>query len=227
MTKARTLLRRWHIWLGWVVALPFLLWTVSGLVMVAKPIEEVRGEGLIGEAPLLPFGTRVTPPQIGPRPVSSIVLEQRSDGPKWLIRYADGASRLAEASTGRLLPPITAAEAASLLKARYTGPATIAAVDRTSTEDPPIDFRRKVEAWRITMSDGTRFYLSAATGEILAKRTGWWRFYDLMWALHIMDLRTREDTHNPLVIGFGILALVTTILAIALLPATIRRRGRS
>ena len=24
-----------------------------------------------------------------------------------------------------------------------------------------------------------------------------------MWGLHIMDLETREDAHNPLLIGFG------------------------
>jgi hypothetical protein len=39
-----------------------------------------------------------------------------------------------------------------------------------------------------------------------------------------MDLRTREDTSNPLVIGFGIVTLVTTILALILLPLTLRRR---
>ena len=34
---------RWHIWLGWVVGLPVLMWTVTGLFMVARPIDEVRG----------------------------------------------------------------------------------------------------------------------------------------------------------------------------------------
>ena len=110
--------------------------------------------------------------------------------------------------------------------ARYTGKASIAAVDRTPADKPPLDLRRKVEAWRVTMSDGTRFYLNAATGEVVAKRTAFWRFYDFMWGIHIMDPGGREDTHNPWVIGFGLLALVTTILAIVMLPMTIARRGR-
>jgi uncharacterized iron-regulated membrane protein len=62
--KTRHTLRRLHIWLGWLVAAPFLLWTVSGLVMVVKPIEEVRGEGLLLEAPLLAPGTPLTPPAL-------------------------------------------------------------------------------------------------------------------------------------------------------------------
>jgi Kef-type K+ transport system membrane component KefB len=47
-----------------------------------------------------------------------------------------------------------------------------------------------------------------------------------MWGLHIMDLQTREDAHNPLLIGFAIVSVVTTFLALALLPMTIRRRRK-
>lgn len=226
MARLRQRLRRWHIWLGWIVGLPFLAWTVSGLVMVARPIEVVRGEGLIAEAPALPSGLVPVPPAIGPRPVASLRLESRPSGPKWLIRYADGGARLADPRTGRLLPPPAAADAAAIVEARYTGDARIAAVERTSANAPPIDLRRKVDAWRVTMSDGTRFYLDAATGEILARRTRWWRFYDLMWGIHIMDPETREDAHNPYVIGFGIVSLLTVLLAFLLLPLTLGRRRR-
>jgi len=227
VNKARTLLRKYHIWLGWVIGLPFLFWCISGLVMVMKPIEEVRGTHLLGDAPVLPSGLSPVPPQIGPRPVQSLLLEPRSDGPKWLIRYKDGGSRLADPATGGLLPPLSAARAVAELKARYAGEAEVSAVDRTSADNPPLDLRRPVETWRISMNDGTRFYVSTATGEIVARRTQFWRFYDFMWGLHIMDLKTREDTHNPLVIGFGIVALGTTLLALVLLPMTIRRRRRT
>lgn len=225
--KLRHRLRRYHIWLGWLVGLPLLAWTVSGLVMVARPIETVRGEDLLSEAPPVAAGAELVPPQIGPRPVATLRLEQRPDGARWLIGYADGGSRLADGATGRLLPPLRADEAARLVSARYTGTAQISAVDRTSAEKPPIDLRRPVESWRVRMSDGTRFYLDAATGEILARRTRWWRFYDWMWGLHIMDLRTREDSHNPLAIGLGAVTLVTTLMALALLPMTLRRRRRA
>jgi uncharacterized iron-regulated membrane protein len=222
--KFRQRLRRWHIWLGWIVGLPFLAWTISGLAMVARPIETVRGEGLIAEAQPLPAGFGAVPPAIGPRPLASLRLESRADGPKWLLKYADGGTRLADGATGRLLPPLGAADAARIVEARYTGKASIAAVDRTPAEAPPLDLRRKVAAWRVTMSDGTRIYLDAATGEILARRTRWWRFYDLMWGIHIMDLETREDAHNPLLIGFAGVSLVTALLALLLLPAASRRR---
>ena len=76
------------------------------------------------------------------------------------------------------------------------------------------------------MSDGTHFYVDAGSGQVLASRTAWWRFYDFMWGLHIMDPAGREDTHNPFVIGFGIAALVSTLLAAMLLPMVTRRRRK-
>jgi hypothetical protein len=39
-----------------------------------------------------------------------------------------------------------------------------------------------------------------------------------------MDLKTREDAHNPLLIGFAIAGLAMSLLALALLPMTVRRR---
>ncbi|HEY0043700.1 MAG TPA: PepSY domain-containing protein [Allosphingosinicella sp.] len=224
--RLRHSLRRYHIWLGWVVGVPLLLWTLSGVVMVARPIEAVRGSDLLAEPTPLPSGLIAVPPVIGPRAVESLRLEKRSDGPKWVVRYADGTARLADPANGRLLPALTAADAAGEVSARYLGKARIRGVDRTSADHPPLDLRRPVDAWRVTMSDGTRFYLDAATGEVLARRTRWWRFYDFMWGLHIMDLQTREDSHNPWVIGFGVVTLLTTIMALVLLPMTISRRRR-
>jgi len=224
--RGRQTLRRYHIWLGWIVGLPLLAWTVSGLVMVARPIEEVRGTDLLREAPALALTAPPVPPRIGPRPVETLTLEQRSGGPTWVIRYVGGDGRLADAATGALLSALTASAAAEEVRGRYTGKAQVAGVGRTSADNPPIDLRRKVASWRVTMSDGTRFYVDAATGEIIARRTRFWRIYDFMWGLHIMDLKTREDTHNPLVIGLGLITFVTTIMAIVLLPMSIRRRRK-
>ena len=102
----------------------------------------------------------------------------------------------------------------------------MSSVSRTAPDTPPLELRRPIATWRVSFEDGTNFYVDAGSGQIVARRTAWWRFYDLMWGLHIMDLETREDMHNPLVLGFGLLAAVTSILAIVMLPLTIRRRRK-
>jgi len=223
----RSRLRRYHIWLAWVAAIPVLLWIVSGLVMVARPIEEVRGEGLLKPASTMRLVGTPIPPRIAGVSLTSLSLEQRAAGPRWVVKLADGTTRLADPDTGLLLPPLSAADAVREVQVRYTGTAAVRSVKRTSPDDPPLDLRRPLSSWQVTMDDGARFYVDAASGQIVATRTRWWRFYDLMWGLHIMDPATREDTHNPWIIGLGLIAFAVSVIGLILLPKTIKRkRGR-
>ena len=222
----RARLRRWHVWLGWIIAIPMLLWTVSGVVMVIKPIEEVRGEHLMASTPAMRLAASVVPPQLDGLPLKSLALQPRAGGPRWVVTLEDGTTRLADPASGALMPRLSAADAVREVMARYTGKARVVSVTRTDREHPPLDLRRPVETWQVRMSDGTHFYVDAGSGEVVARRTGWWRFYDFMWGLHIMDPGGREDTHNPFVVGFGLVALVTTLLAIILLPLVTRRRRK-
>ncbi len=226
MGAMRSRLRRWHVWLGWLVGLPFLFWTVSGLVMVAKPIEEVRGEHLVAKPDTISVAGSLVAPQVEGRPVRSISLEPRADGPRWKIGFADGEWRLADPATGRLLPRLGATDVARELTARYVGTAKLVEVSRIDADAPPLELRRAMNGWRVRMSDDTHFYIDGGSGEIVAKRTRWWRFYDLMWGLHIMDLQGRSDTNNPWIVSLAALSLGMVLLALTLLPmTTIRRNG--
>ena len=202
-----------------------LFWTVSGLVMVAKPIEEVRGENLIAKPKPISVATPLLAPQVEGRQVLAITLKSRADGPRWEIDFADGERRLADPATGRLLPRLGAADAARELSARYIGTSRVAEVSRIEADSPPLELRRAMNGWRVRMEDDTHFYIDGGSGEIVARRTSWWRFYDLMWGLHIMDLQGREDTHNPWIVSFAALSLGMVLLALTLLPMTIRRRN--
>ena len=82
-----------------------------------------------------------------------------------------------------------------------------AVVERTAQRMRADQMKRRVEAPEIGLGCRESEMLHTIikdTGEIAARRTAWWRFYDFMWGLHIMDLQTREDAHNPWLIGFGI-----------------------
>jgi hypothetical protein len=221
----RSTLRRWHIWLGWLVGVPFLFWALSGLIMVWKPMEEVRGTDLLAApAPVVLNAPAVLPSVIAGLPITRVSLEQRASGPRWVIELRGGPTRLADPVTGQLLPPPSAADAAAEVTARWRGDARVQSVARTSTDSPPLALRRPVATWQVSMSDGTQVFVVADSGAVLATRTGWWRFYDWMWGLHIMDLGGREDTHHPTLIAFAAISLVTVLLALVLLPLSIRRR---
>lgn len=213
---------KWHIWLGWLAGVPLLLWTISGLVMVARPIEEVRGTALRAEAPAVELGE--APPVFpridsGIRAVDSVDLVQRPGGAQWVIRFQDGGGRRASVETGAYLAPqLTSDEAATIAEAAYAGDAPLSKMQRFDAEHNPLDLRRGRPAWRATFGDSDRLYVDAETGDVLAVRTGFWRVYDFMWGLHIMDLQTREDTHHPIIIVAGILAVLMTLFGLIVLP---------
>jgi hypothetical protein len=225
MGAMRSRLRRWHVWLGWLVGLPFLFWTVSGLVMVAKPIEEVRGEHLVVKPKPISLAAPLVTPRVEGRTITALGLKPRADGPRWEIEFAGGERRLADPATGRLLPRLGPADVTKELMARYVGTAKVVDVSRVDSDSPPLELRRAMNGWRVRMSDDSHFYIDGGSGEIIARRTGWWRLYDFMWGLHIMDLQGREDTHNPWVVSFALLSLGMVLLAFMLLPMTIRRKN--
>ena len=222
--RLRSTLRRWHIWLGWIVGVPMLFWTLSGVVMVVRPIEEVRGTALLADPKPFALATPPVAPLVEGRPLASLTLAPRAAGPRWVLLFADGGTRLADPASGALLPAYGAADAVREVMARYTGKASVVGASRTDRASPPMDLRRPIDSWQVAMSDGTRFYVDAGSGEVVARRTRFWRFYDWMWGLHIMDLQTREDTHHPWIIAFGLVALLTTLLALVMLPLTGKRR---
>ena len=143
-----------------------------------------------------------------------------------MLNFADGETRLADPKSGRMMAELGAADAAHEVQGRYRGTATVTSTDRIDPNAPPLELRKAAHAWRVSMSDDTHFYVDARSGEIIAKRTGWWRIYDFMWGIHIMDLQGREDTNNPWVITFGAMSAIMTVLAIVLLVMTTKKKPK-
>lgn len=218
---------RWHIWLGWLAGVPLLLWVVSGLTMVAKPIEEVRGNHLRIEQTRQAFSGNPRPIAFQPDG-SAQAVEMRSlmQNGRFvtLVTRPDGSVDRYDATTGRPMGDITETEARALVVREIVGGDAIAGTRRFAAEDAPFDFRRPVAVWQVTLRDGTHVYVGEDSGAIEAVRTRWWRFYDFMWGLHIMDLQTREDTHHPVLIVSALLSLGMVVLGGVLMFR--RRRAR-
>lgn len=213
-------LHNWHVWLGWLIAIPLILWTASGLFMAARPIEEVRGTDLRAASERMPPITPIAPTLEG-RAVETLKLEQQGGRPIWVIAYVDGARRRADAASGALLGPVSGAEAAQLADAAREGVDEVRSVTRSPAGDPPLDLRQPRPAWAVRYADGSRFYVDADSGELMAVRTSYWRLYDFMWGLHIMDLQTREKISHPVLIIFAVLSLLGMLLGTVLM---LRRR---
>lgn len=213
---------RWHIWLGWAVALPLLMWTITGLVMVARPIAEVRGESLRAKSPSADAATLVFPKLTGR--IEGVKLVQQPDGPVWVVTEQGGGRYRYSAKDGSIVPPVIEVEAGAIAQAAYAGDAAIESVKYVPADEAPVELRSSANSWRASFADGTHIFIDDSTGEVLALRTRWWRFYDFLFGLHIMDPKAHEDAHNPFVVVFGAITLVGALLGSILLFR--RRKAR-
>ena len=227
MTK-RKLLARAHIWLGWIIVVPLLFWTVSGLWMAARPIDEVRGVHLKAAPPALTRDQPLVIPKF-PRdhgaPVS-VRLEQQQGGPVWIAVFAHGHEMRASAGNGKWLPAVGEAEARTIAQRWYTPRSAIVSATHTPADAPPSALRRERPAWGVVFADGSHVYVDADTGSLLAIRSGQWRAYDWMWGLHIMDLQSRENTSHLVLIVFAAVAAISIVVGLILLPMRRRRTGK-
>lgn len=171
------LLARLHIWLGWLVGVPLLLWTISGLFMVSQPIETVRGAHLKATAPPLD-ASFVISPALTKKPVQSLHLIQQNARPLWIIAYGDGSRRRANGGNGALMPGVTEAEARQLAENSFAGKAVLETIARFGADNPLLDLRRARPSWQAGFSDGTHVYIDADTGETLAIRSQLWRVFE-------------------------------------------------
>ncbi len=214
---------RWHVWLGWIVGLPILMWAVTGLVMVARPIEEVRGDHMRA-APVAIDPADIAFPADIDDPIREAHLVAQPDGPQWIVTAADGRRWRYSAVHGTATPPVVADEARRIAEAAYAGNADYLGTAYSAPGEAPVEARSDGAVWAVTFADDATVYIDDATGEVLALRTGHWRLYDFLYGLHIMDPQTREDAHNPFAVAFATLAVLGALLGCILLFR--RRKAR-
>ena len=108
MAKAMRLFAKWHIWLGWLVGVPMLMWTVTGLVMVITPIEEVRGNYLRIEKTerALPRDTNISVslPSASTKPVRSVTTQVERGETITRITYMDGTTERYRPDGKKMMP---------------------------------------------------------------------------------------------------------------------------
>ena len=169
-------LAKWHIWLGWLVGVPIVMWTATGLFMVAKPIEEVRGNHLRiaqDEAPLVIEGSALATEEMQLKEMRAVMQDGRAVA---ILTTLDGETRRVDFATGEPIEAITAEQASAIAAERIVGGDKVEAVTSFNADEVPFDFRRPLPVWQVALQDGTHVYIGRDTGEIEAVRTSWWRW---------------------------------------------------
>lgn len=227
----RRRLRQLHRWLGLLIALQVLAWIAGGLLMSALRLDMVRGADWAAPPEAAPL-----PAAMPLHPLASVLQAHAGAGPRsatlatWLGQpvyrlETSAGTKLVDARSGALLSPLPAEAARAVALADYRGPGSPAAVERVET--PAIEIReRELPLWRVRFDDPrtTTLYISPDSGLVVARRNDWWRLFDFVWMLHIMDYETRDDFNHPLLIATAATALLFVISGLFMLYFSFRPR---
>ncbi|MDQ3471121.1 MAG: PepSY domain-containing protein [Pseudomonadota bacterium] len=214
---------RWiHKWIGLLIGLQLLLWTLSGTMMALLDMEKVAG-GPRAEAPQVLIGTADAWPairrQLGAEPVLGLSVRPLLDRPIYELNTPKGI-RLFDARTGRPIV-IDAVAARKVAEAGYAGRGQVQRI--TLLDRLPLAVREhQLPIWQVDFADdnNSSFYVSASTGALLERRNDTWRLWDFFWMLHNMDYANRTSFNHPLIIVLGFTAVWLAITGFYLLFRT-------
>lgn len=222
---------RVHRWLGLIIGLQLLAWSLGGLYFTLFDIDTVRGDTDAVEQEPAPFALPAT--GIPARDAVALAVAAGVDAGKilslaalprrgrgvWELR-GEGRRPLAlvELTTGKLLSRMSREEAEAVALADFMHPATV--TESTLIEvNPPGEFRGgRLPAWQVVLDHPkqVRIYVDAVNGQVLSRRNRVWRWFDFFWMLHIMDYDQREDFHHPLLTTASAFAVLTSMTGILL-----------
>ncbi|MBK8375639.1 PepSY domain-containing protein [Sphingorhabdus sp.] len=233
-TRLHRFASRLHKWLALFAGVQIILWFASGAYMSFMPIEQVRGEHLIDRHAAKPLPTQPDlsglASALAQHPDTSSVELLAADGQSFALLHVghDKAVRV-DSATGAVLPTLDANTATQIVLGAWKGTKPRVRDSKLLTTEPG-DYRGDLPVWQVQLADGenTRAYVSPDSGKILAVRTDTWRSFDLMWGLHIMDWKGRENINSPWLFGFALAALLLALMGLILLVLRwpLRRRRR-
>lgn len=219
-----------HKWLALIIGIQIFIWIATGLFFTVVPIEHVRSEHRIRElAPvtLSAVDLAALPNAIaGAQAPTRLTIDNRPEGARIVADYADGSAALFDARTGEQLSPLSEEDALAIARSRITTEAPVASAELVTIASP--EYRGALPAWRIAFDEPSKLavYVGANNGQVTARRSELWRVYDFLWALHIMDYQEHENFNHAPIIVVSVLALLSTIAGIALVPYRFKWRRR-
>lgn len=215
-------LRVLHKWIGLVIGLQFVLWTLSGAMMALLSMDEVAGgkqrEPMEVRRPV-GDGWPSVQRQLGSTPVSGLSLRSLLDRQIYEVKTPRGV-RLFETETGKAIP-VDAQLARQVATTAYPGNVPVRQVQ--ALDELSLAVREhELPIWQVDFSDAqnSSYYVSGATGALLERRNDTWRLWDFFWMLHNMDYAKRSSFNHPLIIMVGFAAAWLAISGLYLLFRT-------
>jgi uncharacterized iron-regulated membrane protein len=221
-------LRKLHKWLGLLIGIQVVLWTVSGLMFAWLDHHEVMAEHSVHppEAAVLRGDQALVEPaawldEYAGQKIFEIRLVSLLDQWLWRVETADGVEL--RGVDGRVFA-LEEALVRRMAQQHYKGSGKLLGV--VYQPESGLETRDAGAVWQAKFGDAgqTTLYFAADDGRLEATRNSTWRLFDFFWMLHTMDFEGRDNFNNPLVIAAGTGALWLSLSGLLLLTRSFRRR---
>lgn len=202
-------IRKTHRYLGLVLGIQFLAWTLGGLYFSWSNLDEIHGDHFLAHP---------TPQSIKGQElikVSNSLGKIRSLELRFLLGeayYWVNDSLLVHTKSGMARDGISQTEAVQIAQAHLTGPLQIEKVELLDAVGPHHEVRgRPLPLWAIHFEHPEQLsaYVSVRDGSFQRIRHARWRLFDWFWMLHTMDYQGRDDFNNWLLRAFSVFGLIT------------------
>ncbi len=235
--KIHRFIRKSHRYLGVILGIQFMAWTLGGLYFSWTDIEEIRGENLRAEKKLLPIPFQTASlgvlldslqnaNQMGISFKNIQVVEILGKAfyqihvvsPQEAVMLFDMESLKPKASLSEI-------EAIEVARQSLKTPSEIVRTAYLTSTNGHHEYREKpLPAYAVTFDapNFTTVYVSASLGTVQSFRNDSWRIFDFLWMLHTMDYEGRDDFNNWLLRSFSIFGLITILSGFALYFITLK-----
>lgn len=235
MAKSRHYyIRKTHRYLGIVLGVQFLMWTIGGLYFSWSNIDEIHGDFQKKNAPLISSDIPLVSPSImidnikKAHALDSIVsfhLIEILGKPYYQARSFSSEDNngshgmhaityLADAHTGTLREPLTKDEAVEIATLRFNGEPKIKSVEYLTTTNKHHEYRESpLPAYAVTFEYPleTTVYVASELGTVQKFRNSKWRVFDFLYMMHTMDYESRDNFNNLLLRIFSLFGVITVL----------------
>jgi uncharacterized membrane protein YkoI len=218
-------IRKTHRWLGLILGIQFLFWTIGGLYFSWSNMDEVHGDHQKSHVHPLSATLNLVNPQTIIEKIKvkdtvnfihDVRLIQILSKPVYQVFYSKTHDtkkvQLADAQTGELRTALSQKEAVAIATKAFSDTAKVKQIEYLTTTNGHHEYREQpLPAFAVTFEhpSNTTVYVSAELGTVQKFRNNKWRIFDFLWMMHTMDYQTRDNLSNWLLRAFSIFGLFT------------------
>ena len=212
MVKRQTALkiRKTHRYLGIIIGLQFLAWTVSGLYFSWTDLDEIHGDQFLNNQKEEISHSNLLALDSIPEAIRTATIVTLQKEPYYWINEAT----LYHARTGQPKKQITEEEALAQAQAHLISGLEVEKIELIKETGPHHEFRgRPLPAYAIHYKhpDLLVAYIDASNGRFQRVRHQSWRWFDFLWMSHTMDYQGRDDFNNLLLRIFSLFGVFTVL----------------